>query len=395
MKVAYFECFAGASGDMILGSLIDAGLEVERLKGELAKLKLSHYELGAERVVKQGMGGTQALVRVDEDHHGHHHRHLHHIEEIIQNSGLDEGVKQKGIEVFGRLAAAEAKVHRTTVDKIHFHEVGAMDAILDVMGGVAGLALMGIDKVFCSPLHVGAGTVKCAHGILPVPAPATLELVKGKPIYSNGVEGELLTPTGAALLTTLASGFGTMPAMSVERVGYGAGTAERTIPNLLRLAIGEADDELGAYASERVAVLETNIDDMNLQIYEYLTQRLLEMGAFDVFLSPLQMKKNRPGTLLTVVCPPEAMESFTDFLLSETTSIGLRWRIDQRLKTDTSLREVQTQWGPVTCQVSRIGGGPANISPDYEECRRVALEKNVPLRAVLDEVSSLCTENLD
>ena len=394
MKIAYFECFAGASGDMILGSLIDAGLEVERLKEELAKLKLSHYDLGAERVLKQGMGGTQALVRVDEDHHGHHHRHLHHIEEIIQNSGLDDEVKQKGIEVFRRLAAAEAKVHRTSVDKIHFHEVGAMDAIIDVMGGVAGLALMGINKVFCSPMHVGAGTVKCAHGVLPVPAPATLELVKGKPIYSNGVEGELLTPTGAAILTTLASGFGSMPFMAVAKVGYGAGTAERTIPNLLRLAIGEAEDELGVYASERVAVLETNIDDMNLQIYEYLTERLLEMGAFDVFLSPLQMKKNRPGTLLTVVCLPEAMESFTDFLLSETTSIGLRWRIDQRLKTETTYREVQTEWGPVKCQVSSIGGGPANISPDYEECRRVALEKNVPLRAVLDEVSSLCTETL-
>ena len=390
MKIAYFECFAGASGDMILGSLIDAGLEVTQLKSELAKLKLSHYDLGAEKVVKQGMGGTQALVHVEEDHHGHHHRHLHHIEEIIRNSGLDEGVKEKGIAVFTRLAAAEAKVHRTTVDKIHFHEVGAMDAILDVMGGVAGLALMGIDKVFCSPLHVGAGTVKCAHGVLPVPAPATLELVKGVPIYSNGVEGELLTPTGAAILTTLATDFGTMPSMAVEKVGYGAGTAERTIPNLLRLAIGEADDALGRYASERVAVLETNIDDMNLQIYDYLTARLLEMGALDVFLAPLQMKKNRPGTLLTVVCPPEAMESFTDFLLSETTSIGLRWRIDQRLKTATTFREVQTPWGPIKCQVSSIGGGPANVTPDYEDCRRVALEKNVPLRAVLDEVSSRC-----
>jgi hypothetical protein len=394
MKVAYFECFAGASGDMILGSLIDAGLEVERLKKELAKLNLSHYDLGAEKVVKQGMGGTQALVRVDEDHHGHHHRHLHHIVEIIQNSELDQTVKQKGIEVFARLAAAEAKVHRTTADKIHFHEVGAMDAILDVMGGVAGLALMGIDKIFCSPLHVGAGTVTCAHGTLPVPTPATLELVRGKPIYSNGVEGELLTPTGAAILTTLASEFGSMPPMAVEKVGYGAGTAERTIPNLLRLAIGEADDESGKYASERVAVLETNIDDMNLQIYDYLTARLLEMGAMDVFLSPLQMKKNRPGTLLTVVCPPEAMESFTDFLLNETTSIGLRWRIDQRLRTETTFQEVQTQWGPVRCQVSRIGGGPVNIAPDYEACRRVALEKNVPLRAVLDEVSSLCPESL-
>ncbi len=394
MKVAYFECFAGASGDMILGSLIDAGLEVEQLKRELAKLNLSHYDLGAERVVKQGMGGTQALVRVEEDHHGHHHRHLHHIEEIIRNSGLNEAVKQQGIAIFTRLAAAEAKVHRTTVDKIHFHEVGAMDAIIDVMGGVAGLAMMGIDKVFCSPLHVGAGTVTCAHGTLPVPAPATLELVKGKPIYSNGVEGELLTPTGAAILTTLASEFGPMPSMAVEKVGYGAGTAERTIPNLLRLAIGEVDDESVAYASERVAVLETNIDDMNLQIYDYLTERLLELGAQDVFLSPLQMKKNRPGTLLTVVCPPETMDDLTDFLLSETTSIGLRWRIDQRLKTTTTSRQVQTQWGPIKCQVVSSGGGAANITPDYAECRRVAREKNVALRAVLDEVSSLCTQSL-
>jgi uncharacterized protein (TIGR00299 family) protein len=338
MKVAYFDCFAGASGDMILGSLIDAGLDVEQLKKELGKLYLTHYDLGAKKVIKKGIGGTQAVVTVDEDHHGHHHHHLSHIEEIIDKSALETPVKQKGVKIFRRLAEAEAKVHRTTIEHIHFHEVGAMDAIIDVMGAVAGLAALGIERVDCSPLHVGTGTVECSHGTLPVPAPATVELIKGKPIYSTGVKGELLTPTGAAILTTVSSNFGPMPDMTLEKIGYGAGTSEPAIPNLLRVVIGEARDELEGYHMERVAVVETNTDEMNPGGCDNLIQKILDMGALDVFLAPVQIKKNRTGTLLTVICLPEMVGKFSDFLLRETATKGLRWRMDNGIQAQGTKR---------------------------------------------------------
>jgi len=237
MKIAYFDCFAGASGDMILGSLMDAGLDLGQLDRELAKLHLTHYNLRKIKVVKKGISGTQAVVSVDEIHH-QHHRNLNAIEEIITKSGLEKTVKQKALAIFRRLAEAEAKVHQTVINKIHFHEVGAMDAIIDVVGCVAGFAVLGIEDIYCSSLHVGTGMVECTHGILPVPAPATAELIRGKPVYSTGVEGELLTPTGAAILTTLSSGFGSMPEMVPKDISYGAGTSELTIPNLIRVTIG-------------------------------------------------------------------------------------------------------------------------------------------------------------
>jgi len=250
MKIACFDCFSGASGDMILGALMDAGLPLEILKAELAKLKLTHYDLKVEKVAKKGIAGSQAIVIVEEDHHHHHHRSLSDIRTILENSDLENGIKEKCIDIFTCLAEAEAKVHQTTVDRIHFHEVGAMDAIIDVVGSVAGLAALGIEKIVCSALHVGAGTVECAHGTLPVPAPATVELIHGKPIYSTGVEGELLTPTGAAILTTLVSEFGPMPAMTLETTGYGAGNADISIPNLLRISIGESAEEINNHRLE-------------------------------------------------------------------------------------------------------------------------------------------------
>lgn len=384
MKIAYFDCFAGASGDMILGSLMDAGLSLETLRRELAKLHLTHYDLQVTSVTKRGISGSQALVQIDDQQH-HHHKNLHDIENIINNSGLGETVKQRSIRIFHRLAEAEAKVHRTIVDHIHFHEVGAMDAIIDVVGSVAGLDALGAEKIYCSPLHVGSGTVECTHGTLPVPAPATTELIKGKPVYSTGAQGELLTPTGAAILTTLASGFGPMPPMTVERIGYGAGTSEPAIPNLLRLIIGESSEEIQGYELERVAVAETNIDDMNPQIYDYLIQKMLEMGALDVFLIPMQMKKNRPGTLLTLICTPERIGEFADFLMRETTTIGLRWRIDNRIKAHRSIKEVPTLYGPIKVKVAEVNGSVINVTPEYEDCKRLALEKKVPLKEIMEQ----------
>ncbi len=383
MNIAYFDCFSGASGDMILGALLDAGLPLETLQAEIAKLGLDHYDLSVEKVVKKGMGGSQAMVSVDEDHHHHHHRHLHHIEKIIGGSKLGDRVKGDSLKIFHRLAEAEAKVHRTSVDKIHFHEVGAMDAIIDVVGSAAGFAALGIDEIHCSPLHVGSGTVECAHGTLPVPAPATMELIQGVPIYSTGVTGELLTPTGAAILTTLASGFGPMPAMTVDKIGYGAGTSEPAIPNLLRLCLGRASVEDVGYDVERMAVIETSIDDMNPQIYEHLMERALEMGAMDIFLSPLQMKKNRPGTLATIICTPDQVGEFSDLLIRETTSIGLRWRIENRIKARRSFEGIDTEYGLVKLKIARKGNAIINMTPEYEDCKRLAREKNAPLKSVM------------
>ncbi len=332
MRIAYFDCFSGASGDMILGSLVDAGLSVKQLKLELGKLHLTHYDLRALKVVKKGIGGTQALVDIDDDYHHQHYRHLRDIEKIIQESDLDKPVKHKSLQIFKRLAEAEAKVHQTPIEQVHFHEVGAMDSIIDVVGSVAGLATMGVERVYCSPFHVGSGTVQCSHGTLPVPAPATVELIIGKPFYSTEVKGELLTPTGAAILTTLAVDFGPAPAMTLDRVGYGAGTAEPAIPNLLRLFIGEGQDDLRNCRKEPVAHLEAIIAGLNPQISDHLLGKLLEMGAIDVFLSPIQMRKNRSGMLLSVICHTSLIESFVEFLRRETTVTGIRWRLDNHLK---------------------------------------------------------------
>lgn len=386
MKVAYFDCFSGASGDMILGSLMDAGLPLERLKSELAKLNLSHFDLQVQRVSQKGISGSQAIVLVEEDHH--HHRHLSDIRDIIGESGLDEQVKEKSVAIFNRLAEAEAKVHHSPIEHVHFHEVGAMDAIIDVVGAVAAMAALGIETVVCSPMHVGTGIVQCAHGTLPVPAPATAELLQGKPIYSTGVKGELVTPTGAAILTTLADDFGPMPPMILEKVGYGAGTADIAIPNLLRVYIGQTSRDSKGVEIESVAVVETGIDDMNPQIYEYVMEKMFAMGVMDVYLVPLHMKKNRPGTLLTVLCRPDMVGRVTEVLIDETTTTGIRWRIDGRIKADRSINKIETPLGPVQVKWAEVDGRVVNVSPEYEDCKRVAIEKKLPLKEVLNVVRS-------
>jgi uncharacterized protein (TIGR00299 family) protein len=394
LKIAYFDCFAGASGDMILGALLDAGLSIERLREEIAKLQLTHYTLDVTKVVKKGIGGSQAQIVIDQDHHDHHHRHLSHIREIIADSDLDDKIKDRSTAIFVRLAEAEARVHRSSVEAVHFHEVGAMDAIIDVVGAVVGFSVLGIDKIFCSPLHVGGGTIECAHGTLPVPAPATAELIKGRPTYSTGVAGELLTPTGAAILTTLASGFGPMPAMTIGQIGYGAGTADPGIPNLLRVAIGEARDDIGGYEVEQTVLIETNIDDMNPQLYDHLMGRLLNEGALDVFLTAVQMKKNRPGTLLSVICKSDAVGSLADILMQETTTIGLRWRVENRIMAAREIRRIDTVHGPVAVKLARNNGRIINLTPEYDDCKRLAIEKQLPLKKVLDDVRAAALQDI-
>ncbi|MCK8601717.1 nickel pincer cofactor biosynthesis protein LarC [Desulfoferrobacter suflitae] len=389
MRIAYFDCFSGASGDMILGALLDAGLSLKQLEEELSKLNLSHYQIKARKVLKNGIAGTQVEVLVDESFHHQHARHLHDIAAILAESDLPMPVKQRSTAVFERLAQAEARIHMTDAEDIHFHEVGAVDAIVDVVGAIAGLSLLGVTRIYCSPIHVGSGTVRCRHGILPVPAPATVELMTGKPIYSTGVAGELLTPTGAAILSTVTHEFGGMPPMITHCAGYGAGQADLPVANLLRLMIGESVENAG-YETETVAVMETGIDDMNPQIYDYVMEKVLRMGAYDVLLKPVQMKKNRPGNLLTVICRPDNVQRLADMILRETTTIGMRWRLENRLKAQRDVIQVETPYGIIRCKIATAGQHIINVSPEYEDCKKAARNHHVPLKDVADAAKSAC-----
>ena len=380
MRIGYFDCFSGASGDMILGSLIDAGLSARGLREELKKLRIPTVRLKTERVLKAGLAATQVIVEGRNEKRIH--RNLKEILRIIERSGVETDVKEKSKEIFKRIASVEGRIHRTPMEEIHFHEVGGLDSIVDIVGSVWGIQKMGIEKIYVSRVNVGGGFVKCEHGTLPVPAPATLSLMEGKTIYSSGVERELLTPTGAAILTTLRSEFGPMPPISIERIGYGAGRDDLHHPNLLRLIIGTSES---TFARERVAVIETNIDDMNPQFYEYVMERLLTMKVLDAFITPILMKKNRPGHLLTVICPPDMLASVTAFLLKETTTIGLRWHEEERAKADREIIVRQTKYGRVRFKVSRWEGRVVNLSPEYEDCKKLALEKGVPLKQIFEE----------
>jgi uncharacterized protein (TIGR00299 family) protein len=378
MRIAYFDCFAGASGDMILGALLDAGIKPEVWQGELSRLNLSGYELRIDRVQKQGIAATAVRVLVSE---GSQERRLAEIEELIGASQLPAEVKETGVEVFRRLAVAEARVHGTTPDRIHFHEVGGVDAIIDIVGAVLGLQLLGIEEVYASALPLGHGFVDCAHGRLPLPAPATVELLQGVPVLSRDVEGELVTPTGAAILTTLARGFGPFPPMTVEGIGCGAGQRDFPFPNLLRLLVGTTSTALDA-RMETLTLLEANIDDLNPEFYGHLMERLFTAGALDVYLTPVQMKKNRPGVVLSVTCPPAQAEALAALVFAETTTIGLRRQEVQRWALARERVEVETPYGAVGVKVARLGGKVMTASPEYEDCRRLALERGVPLKEV-------------
>ena len=380
MKIAYFDCFSGASGDMILGSLIDAGLSPQRLREELKKLRIPTVHLKVKKVLKGGISATQVMVEGKGEKRSH--RNLKEILRIVERSGVEAEVKEKSKEIFKRIASVEAKIHQTPMEEVHFHELGGLDSIVDIVGSVWGIRQLGIEKIYVSKVNVGRGFVKCEHGILPVPAPATLSLMEGKPIYSSGVERELLTPTGAAILTTLGSEFGSMPLMNVERIGYGAGRDNLPHPNLLRLIIGTSESISG---KEKVVVIETNIDDMNPQFYDYVMERLLAMEVLEVFITPILMKKNRPGHLLTIICSSEKLPSVTKFLLRETTTLGLRWHEEERAKTDREILTQETKYGKIRFKLARWEGKVVNLSPEYEDCKRLALEKRVPLKEVFEE----------
>ncbi len=380
MKIAYFDCFSGASGDMILGALIDAGLSLRQLKEELKKLEIPTISLKTKRVLRGGLFGTQVIVEGKGEKKTH--RTLKELRRIIDQSGLKPSIKEKTKNILERIASVEARIHRKPKEEVHFHEIGGLDSLVDIVGAIWGVEQLQIQKVYVSPVNVGSGFVRCEHGILPVPAPATLALMEGKPVYSSGVERELLTPTGAALLTFLGSEFGNIPRMRVEKVGYGAGKDDLPHPNLLRLMIGTLE---GLSKDERVMIIETNIDDMNPQFYEYLMEKLLAMGALEVFLTPLIMKKNRPATLLTVLSSAERRSSIIDFLMKETTTLGVRWREEARSCAEREIISLETKYGPVRFKLAKWKEDRVNLSPEYEDCKRLALAQKVPLKEIYEE----------
>jgi pyridinium-3,5-bisthiocarboxylic acid mononucleotide nickel chelatase len=416
MRIAYLDCFSGMSGDMFLGALVDAGVQPQVLEGAVAALNIG-ARLEISKVNRSGIAATKVDVYVhgekelpreefwaqeeDKSHaheHGHarDHRHetthqhgrgLTEIREIIRKAAISETARTTAIAIFEELGRAEAKIHNTDVERVHFHEVGAVDAMVDIVGAAVGAEALGVDEIVCSPLNVGGGTVKCTHGTFPVPAPATVELLRGAPVYSSGIQAELVTPTGAAIVKALVKRFSSFPAMRIEKSGYGAGTRDFPgHPNVVRLTVGEAQSQAAAKTSnELITVLEANLDDMNPQVFGYVIDRLLLEGALDVFGVPVQMKKSRPGMLLKVLCKPEDAAKLKHLIFTETTTLGMRQREEYRETLSRKWITVGTRWGEVRLKIASMNGTVTNYAPEYEDCRRIAAEHHVPLKSVMQE----------
>lgn len=452
MRIAYLECFSGISGDMFLGALLDAGVPPELLTktvealGVDARLEISRVDRSGISATKLDViaAGEKELPREEfwekesksaphshahehqhvpshshEHDHGHSHSHqdspshshshehahehgthahphrgLKEIRQIINAAAINQPAKDRAIRIFEALGAAEAKVHNTDIEKIHFHEVGAIDAIVDIVCASVGSEALGVDEWVCSPLNVGGGTVVCAHGTFPIPAPATLELLKKAPVYSGEIQKELVTPTGAAIVSVLASRFSNFPTMKAEKVAYGAGTRNfKNFPNVLRLTVGEtASQHESPFPVEEISVLEANVDDMTPQVFGYAMERALQEGALDVFGTPVQMKKNRPGMLLTVLCRTEDSQRLTRLILAETTTLGVRMRRETRAALVRRHVRVTTKWGEVRMKLANLNGSTSNYAPEYEDCRRIATEQKVPLKTVMQEAIKVYLE---
>lgn len=406
MKIAYFECFSGAGGDMILGALLNAGLEQEKLERELHRLSLPAYHLLVKPVKRCGLAGTSVRVidskakvpeganykgeLITSGHAASGEYTMPRLQEIIRSSGLTSGVKEKAGRILGRLAAAEAQRHGVIPEEVHLHELGAVDTLVDIVGAVAGLELLGVEEVWISAMNVGAGEVITKHGRLPVPAPATLELIRGFQVYSSGGDKELLTPTGAAILTTLAAGQDVFPMMTPDAVGYGAGEYDDpSAPNLLRVSLGEAGTSAvqnlpiqGLDFKEKVAVLETDIDDMNPEFYPWLRERLGDAGAVDVTFMSIFMKKGRPGARVTAICSLDAVSRVSDMLLGESTSLGIRVIQAGRITLERDIQIAETPFGPVRLKIAACGGKITNVAPEFEDCAKLARESGRPIKEV-------------
>jgi uncharacterized protein (TIGR00299 family) protein len=380
MKLAYLDCPSGIAGDMLLGALVDAGVDLNVLQAGIDSLGLPSCRLEREEVKRCGFRGTKIHVRHEPEHA---HRHLHHITEMIDRAeAISPAQKELAKRIFTRLGEAEAKVHGTTIRKVHFHEVGAVDSIADIVGAAMGLDLLGVDRIVCSPVPVGSGSITIAHGRVNVPAPATAELLASVPLAEAIVQAELTTPTGAAIVATVADGFGPLPAMTIESIGYGAGTKDfREQANLLRLIVGEASQPLDA---DQIWVLETNLDDTTGELVGHCTSLLAEAGALDVYTTAIQMKKNRPGVLLSVLAPPDLVGKLEKVIFRETTTLGIRrWPVS-RHKLERRPHTVPTAWGPILGKLAVLADGTASFSPEYEACRAIAVQQGVPLKEVYE-----------
>ncbi len=374
---------------MVLGALLDAGFPFEVLLTELKKLPLKDYEIKAEKVEKLGISATKVCVRAEGKGII---RTWSNVKSIIQESKLDPHIKEKSQQIFLKLAEAESKIHRKSIDQVHFHEIGAHDTLIDIVGTVIGLHHLGIKEIYSSPLATGMGLMKTEHGALPIPAPATLEILKDVPIYSAGIACELVTPTGAAIIKTYAKEFGEMPPLKIASIGYGAGTRDLKIPNVLRIVVGEA-----LSAGEEMDLVETikaNIDDMNPEVYHHVMERLFEAGALDVWLTPIYMKRNRPGVTLSVLLPLRIEQKILEILFEETTTLGVRCLRETRRKLTGKILKVDTEFGPIGVKIGKFRGRIVNISPEYEECARAARKSNVPLKMVYEKAKEAARKEL-
>jgi uncharacterized protein (TIGR00299 family) protein len=385
MKTLYFDCFAGASGDMILGALVGAGVRPQALIEQLDLLGVSGWQVDFDQVDRSGISATYARVHIAPERA---HRHLSDILKIIYDSGLTGGIKDRAARIFSLLAEAEAHVHNQPIEKIHFHEVGALDAIIDVCGAAIGFELLGIKEFISSPLRVGAGMTEMAHGRFPIPPPAVAELLKGKPIYAGDMDGEFVTPTGAAIISAVCQSFGPVPPMKIEATGYGAGSRDhKQFPNALRIFVGETMDTT-APADEVLMMIETNVDDISPQVVGHVVDQAFELGALDCYLTHTQMKKNRPGLLISILCHPEEREKFLQMLFAETTTIGARSYVVTRRALARETVRVETQFGPIDVKVAYLNKGAnndaVNAMPEFEQCRTAARNAGVALRVVQD-----------
>ena len=442
-RIAYLDCFSGISGDMFLGALVDAGVPAKVFEDAVEALGVG-ARLEISKVIRSGITATKVDVVVNGEKdaprtaeeptphthsHSHAHTHSHHhdpgvphfspmlrevgaihsfehqhgrglaeIREIIGHAALTESAKKTAIVIFEKLGTAESNIHNVPIDQIHFHEVGAVDALVDIVCAALGAEALGVDEIVCSPLNVGGGMVECAHGTFPVPAPATLELLQGAPVYSSGIEAELVTPTGAAIVAVLAKRFTAFPQMKIEKTGYGAGTRDfPRFANVLRIIVGETTADLSwdknvqatQLEEDTICVLEANLDDLSPQVFGYVMERLFEAGALDVFATAIQMKKNRPGALLTVLAKPQDAEKLTNIIFAETTTLGIRRREEKRQVLARRWETVQTQWGTVRMKIANLNGTMSNYAPEFEDCRRIASEHRVPLKQVMQEAVQL------
>ena len=388
LRAAYFDCYSGISGDMILGAMVDLGVDIKEIRNALKEIDLKGYKLNSKKIQRNGLASTQITTKIEnkKNQYSPSQRSYYDIRKLISQSKLTSAVKNNSIEIFKRIAKVEAQIHNTTIQKIHFHEIGAIDSIVDIVGGVWAIESLNLDIIKSSPLNVGEGFVDCAHGRLPVPAPATLKLLKGIPVFSNGIKQELTTPTGAAMIGFYAEKFESLPTMAITNEGYGAGNRViPSLPNLLRVFIGN----ITISENNNLVMIETNIDDMNPEIFETVMESLFSAGALDVYFSAIIMKKNRPATKISVLSECGSREKLSKILLTETSSFGVRYYSVDRLILDREIKKLKTPYGLIKIKLGKLDGKIVQAAPEFEDCKKISRTKKLPVKKIYDDVQAL------